>query len=177
MADPNGEVSKEQRGHLQDAWKVSEDVAMHFNNLLLGFRLKAIGGIAVGAVVGVGLKVGDFANPIVVLGLFVGLAVIWVLVWATDFFYYYRLLAGAVDELLRLEKKLGDIRLSHLIERRVQGAGRPEGDIDNLLRYPARYPGKFPSRAIWFFYGLPALFLMLVVFWLVLVLVRVCGST
>ena len=28
MADPNVEVSNEQRGHLNDAWKVSEDVAM-----------------------------------------------------------------------------------------------------------------------------------------------------
>ena len=98
MVDPNKELSTEQRGHLHDAWKVSEDVAMHFNNLLLGFRLKAIGGIAVGAVVGIGLKVGELANPVVVLSLFVGLAVIWLLVWAADFFYYYRLLAGAVDE-------------------------------------------------------------------------------
>lgn len=165
MADPNGELSKEQRGHLHDAWKVSEDVAMHFNNLLLGFRLKAIGGIAVGAVVGIGLKVGDLANPVVVLSLFVGLAVIWLLVWAADFFYYYRLLAGAVDELLRLEKKLGDIHLSHLIERRVQGAGRPEGDIDNLLPCPAKYPGKFPSWPIWVFYGLPALILVAMTIW------------
>ena len=164
MADPN-EVSEEQRSRLFEAWKVSEDVAMHFNNLLLGFRLKAIGGIAVGAVVGIGLKVGDSAKPVVVLCLFVALMVIWLLVWAADFFYYYRLLAGAVDEILRLEKKLGDIHLSHLIERRVQGDGRPEGDIDNLLPCQVKYLGKFPSWPFWVFYSIPVLILLGIVIW------------
>lgn len=165
MADLTGEVSKEQRDHLRDAWKVSEDVAMHFNNLLSGFRLKAIGGIAVGAVAGIGVRVGDLAKPVTVAAGFAGLAVIWSLFWAADFFYYYRLLAGAVDELLRLETKLGDIHLSHLIERRVHGNGRPEGDVECLLPLPAKYPPKCPSWPIWLFYGLPALLLVEAAVW------------
>ena len=68
--------------------------------------------------------------------------------------------AGAVDELLCLEKKLGNIHLSHLIERRVQGAGRPNGDIETLLPLQAKHPGNFPSWPIWLFYGLPELILV-----------------
>lgn len=162
----SSELSDGKRKRLEDAWKVGEGVAMHFNDLLLGFRLKAIGGIAVAAVVGIGLKVGDFADPFVVLSLFVGLLVIWGLVWAVDFLYYYRLLAGAVDELLRLEKELGDLHLSHLIERRVRGGGPPKNDINDELPYQPRYASKYPSWPIWVFYGLPALILVTMAIWL-----------
>ena len=153
-------LSSEDRRQLIDVWKVSEDVAMHFNSLLLGFRLKAISGIAVGAVVGFGLKFSDLTNPSVAPVVFVALAVIWFLVWAADFLYYYRLLAGAVDELLRLEKALGNIHLSHLIERRVQGGGRPERGIESLVPCDAKYPAKYPSWPIWVFYTVPALVLL-----------------
>jgi hypothetical protein len=159
MSKSTPELSHERRTYLLEAWKTSEDVAMHFNNLLLGFRLKAIGGIAVGAVAGFGLKLGDFAHPHVVGTVFMALAIIWVLVWAADFFYYYRLLAGAVDELLRLEGVLGDVHLSHLIERRVQGEDRPKRDI-NLLSYIPRNPSRHPSWPIWVFYAVPFLVLV-----------------
>ncbi len=142
------------------AWKISEDVAMHFNGLLIGFRLKAIGAIAVGAVVSIGLKLGKLADPAMISYLFASLAIIWVLVWAADFFYYYRLLAGAVDELLRLERKLRIVHLSHLIERRVRGEGQPKDDIESILPYNAKYAPKYPFWPIKVFYGLPALLLI-----------------
>src|SRR5262249_49527144 len=139
---PPDKLTEDRRHHLREAWKTSEDVAMHFNNLLLGFRLKSVGGIAAGAVLGFGLKVGELAHWGVIFAIFVALTMIWVLVWAADFFYYYPLLAGAVDELLRLEKELGDIRLSHLIERRVQRHGPPpKGDTKEFMMYMPRYPG------------------------------------
>jgi hypothetical protein len=136
------------RTHLREAWKVSEDVAMHFNNLLVGFRLKAMGGIAIGAVTAIGLNIGHLENPRFVAGVFVVLTMIWVLVWALDFFYYYRLLIGAVDELLRLEKKLGDISLSHSIECRVHGKERPHGDIQTEIPSSPEYPSVV-SHAVW----------------------------
>jgi hypothetical protein len=169
MVDPDGEMLTEHRGHLLDAWKVGEEVAMHFNTLLLGFRLKAIGGIAIAAVIGIGLKVGDFANPLVVLSIFISLAVIWILIWIIDFLYYYRLLVGAVDEILRLERRLGDIYLSHFIGRWVQGVVPSNDESDVSPHVPTTYPTKFPSWPIWVFYGLPELILVTIVIWLVYV--------
>ena len=148
------------RGHFMDAWKTSEDVAMHFNGLLLGFRLKAIGGIAVGAVVTTGIKLSDLGDRALIASLFAGLAVIWILVWIADFCYYYRLLAGAVDELLRLERRLGNVHLSHLIERRVRGEGRPKPDIESILPYDANCAPTLPSWPIWVFYTVPTALLL-----------------
>jgi len=162
--------SIETRQELLEAWKTSEEVAMHFNNLLLGFRLKAIGGVAAGAIGAVGLKFGELADPRIVLAVFVALAITWALVWAADFFYYYRLLTGAVDELLRLEALLGNIRLSNLIERRVRGGGPPGGASSSFHLYQAGHPRKFPSWPLWVFYSVPAsvLVMMAVTLWIAL---------
>jgi len=165
MADLN-EISPEQRGLLHDTWKVGEDVAMHFNNLILGLRLKAIGGIVAGTVVGIGLKLGNLTDTVVIFSLSVALLIVWILVWAADFFYYYPLLAGAVDEILRLEKRLGYIHLSKLIERRVRGDGPPKDDIDDQLTRQVKYPSRFPSWPIWVFYCFPTLILVLMAVWL-----------
>lgn len=165
MSESTNSLSGERGARLLEAWKTSEDIAMHFNNLLLGFRLKAIGGIAVAAVLAVGLKVGELADPGIIVAVFVSLAIIWLLVWAADFFYYYRLLAGAVDELLRLGNMLGQIRLSHLIERRVQGTRRPagtrvpfsrtaQGTLPNVP--PGQYGFSMPCRPSYLFCSLPA---------------------
>ena len=143
-----------------DAWKTSEDVAMHFNGLLLGFRLKAIGGIAVGAVVSIRFNFGQLSDHIPIHWLLGGLAVIWILVWGADFCYYYRMLAGAVDELLRLERRLGNVHLSHLIERRVRGEGRPKNDIESIIPYKAKCAPNYPCWAIWVFYCVPAVILI-----------------
>ncbi len=161
----NGQIAPapHERTVLLEAWKVSEDVAMHFNGMLLGFRLKAIGGIAVGAVgavISTGFKFGGLANRAVISTLFAGLAVIWLLIWAADFRYYYRLLAGAVDELLRLERRLGNVHLSHLIERRVRGGAQPKDDIESILPYKAVCAPKYPCLAIWVFYVVPAAILI-----------------
>lgn len=155
-------LSKDERVHLMDAWKISEDVAMHFNRLLIGFRLKAIGGIAVsavGAVVSIEFKFGNSASRALILTTFTVLAGIWFLVWAADFCYYYRLLAGAIDELLRLERRLGNVHLSHLIERRVRGKGPPKDDIE-LIAYDAKNTAKYPSWPIWMFYSVPTAILI-----------------
>lgn len=156
MSTEPDEQTEENREELMEAWKTSEDVAMHFNVLLLGFRLKAIVGIALGAVVSIGFKFDQLADRVPVYSLVAGLAVIWHLVWAVDFLYYYRLLAGAIDELIRLERRLGNVHLSHLIERRVWGGGRADSNIESIIPYNAKGPGKYPSWPIWLFYVVPA---------------------
>jgi hypothetical protein len=152
------------RKHLHDTWKVCEGVAMHFNTLLQGFRLKAIGGIALGAAIVVGLKLCDSTNHLAIALFFAALAAIWALVWALDFFYYYRLLAGAVDELLRIERELGDVYLSHQIEHRVAHSYAAAGatatnDLSHLhLRVP---PPPYPPWSIRVFYLVPLCLLLL----------------
>ena len=153
---PNCEDTKRQR--LLEAWKQSEDVAMHFNNLLAGFRLKAIGGLAVGATLAAGLKAGIGTNPSVVSAVLVGLAITWRLVAWLDFSYYYRRLAGAVTELLRLEEVLGEVQLSQAIERAVAGKRVAAGQVPPLR--------SSPSGAVWFFCLVPGIGLLIVA-WLV----------
>lgn len=106
-----------------DYWMECEKVAMHFNDLLSGLRLKAIGGLALaGAVLGTLAEKAEFsleAYKAIASGLLV-LAALWIAVAALDLFYYSDLLRGAVDELERLESAPQlQVRLSSAIETRV----------------------------------------------------------
>jgi len=109
-------------------WKSYEDVAMHFNDLIIRLRIQSIGGIAaLAAILGIFLneRNGDSSNPfsycIASIALFV-LMLFWVGIFFLDIFYYNRLLEGAVNAIMELEKskdifaKKKDIRLSTNIE-------------------------------------------------------------
>ena len=156
------------RQDLVNYWTKSQDVAMHFNTLLQGYRLKAIGGIAIGAAIAIGLKLCDhrFCQNIdhrIVAAFFVALAVIWALVWISDYFYYYRLLAGAIDELLRIEKELNDVYLSHQIEHRVSHGYPAEGAVESVdltSLHRIRRPPTVPSLPITIFYSVPLILLV-----------------
>jgi hypothetical protein len=101
------------------AWEKHEDVAMHFNDLIMRWRLQAIGGLA-GFVTLAGFVVGDAASPQVryraMLILTTVIAFAWVAVGAIDLFYYRRLLQGAVDAIIELERKSSLLNLSTRIE-------------------------------------------------------------
>jgi hypothetical protein len=133
---------------------------MHFNTLLLGFRLKALGGIALGGTIAVGLDHKDVLGTGTVAGILGGLAVIWALIGIVDFFYYYRLLAGAVDELLRLEPKLGDVWLSHQIAWRVEGDAAATSPKETFTCQNSTRSPYLPSWAIRVFYVVPFLLLV-----------------
>ena len=102
---------------------------MHFNELLLNFRLKALGALTiVGGLVG-SLLLGKSEGPPPRVNLFVFagaagfLALVWIGLWIIDAFYYRRLLRGAVRDAIRLEGLSdGLIRLSTIIEEEVEGA-------------------------------------------------------
>jgi hypothetical protein len=165
MAKDNQTIMLEKE-HLIEAWKKSEDVAMHFNELLMGFRLKAIGGIAIGATIAVGLKLSDARiDHSIATVFFAVLATIWLLIWAAEFFYYYRLLAGAVDELLRIEQRLGDVFLSHQIEHRIKRncpAAKTAPTEDPTFLYASAGTPPYPTLAIWLFYLVPLVILIAV---------------
>jgi Na+/melibiose symporter-like transporter len=90
-------------------WKYYEDVAMHFNDLIIRLRAQSIGGIAaLATVLGIVIKSCDQTNG----GFNYGLAIIailclmlfWVAIWVLDQRYYNRLLEGSVNAILELEK-------------------------------------------------------------------------
>ena len=105
-------------------WTKYEDVAMHFNDLIMRWRLQAIGGLA-GLLTLAGFVVGDASTLLVryraMLILSGVLAFGWVGVACIDLFYYRRLLQGAVDAILDLESRTGGrILLSTQIEDRAR---------------------------------------------------------
>ena len=113
-----------------ELWKVYEDVAMHFNELIIKLRTQALGGItAISALAGIAV---NFTNgPAtaeqwhIVSGILCFLLFAWVAIAVLDLCYYHTLLLGAVDALLQLERG-SDITLSTAIEKRF-GRGQPEG--------------------------------------------------
>ena len=110
-----------------DLWFRYEEIAMHFNNLLMQFRLQLMGGAGVIGTVAsylIGAKVTEphehnWLRALVSTGL-------WVLIAAAaslDLFYYDRLLKGAVAGLLELEAQNPTIQMSTRIEA-VVGHGK-----------------------------------------------------
>lgn len=103
-------------------WDKYEQVAMHFNDLIMRWRLQAIGGLA-GVVAVAGFVVKD-SDPDyqyrAMLLLSLALTVGWVGIAIIDLFYYRRLLQGAVKAILALEESTPRIQLSTLIEKNAK---------------------------------------------------------
>ena len=81
---------------------------MHFNDLIIRLRTQALGGVAAVATVATVLFRGDIAHDLrwgTLTATFFLLSLFWVAVWVLDFGYYNRLLLGAVDALIELEKQ------------------------------------------------------------------------
>jgi hypothetical protein len=130
-----------------DLWKKYEDVAMHFNDLIMRWRLQAIGGLA-GLVTLAGFVVGDAATLTVRYRAMVILSGVltfgWVGVALIDLLYYRRLLQGAVKAILVIERDHPRITLSTLIENEAASAS---------------------TIAPWVFYGCGLLPLLTIMIW------------
>lgn len=148
-----------------EVWKTYEEIAMHFNQLLIHLRTRALGGVAaIGAVVGL---VGKQLNPStewgVIFAVLAFLSFAWVALFVLDECYYNRLLEGAVMAIIELEKKTEagtgpKLNLSHKIEEAVRNEARSEKKAS-----PDRKPldDLAGRRGRWLFYGL--VFLPLIV--------------
>lgn len=111
---------------VQALWSRYEDVAMHFNDLLIRLRLQSLAGIAaVSTLVGLFSKEGITDIKLSWLAatiIFVAMALFWIAIWCLDVLYYNRLLSGAVAALLHLEEQtkagrpVTDIQLSTAID-------------------------------------------------------------
>lgn len=109
----------------QALWSRYEDIAMHFNDLLMRLRSQSLAGIAAaGTLVGLFTKTGiaDLTNSWLAAALiFFALALVWVAIWCLDFLYYNRLLTGAVAAIIDIETqskggKVTAIQMSTTIE-------------------------------------------------------------
>jgi hypothetical protein len=102
-------------------WLEYEKIAMHFNDLLIRFRLQAVGGLAaVGAIAGVMVsdKGSTQSRYQVAAVTFALLAIAWVALAALDIFYYRLLLRGAVETIRSLEETFPPgYRMSKTIDR------------------------------------------------------------
>jgi MFS family permease len=100
---------------------------MHFNDLMMRWRLQAIGGMAA-LVTLAGFVVGgadDLATRYRAMFILAGLlAFVWVGVALIDLRYYRKLLKGAVLAIEDLEGRTEDLRLSTKIEEVAKRPGR-----------------------------------------------------
>jgi hypothetical protein len=110
----------------QRLWEKYEDIAMHFNDLLMRLRTQSLAGVAaLSTLVGVFTKGGPGTNTgwLVAGAVFTAMALFWMAICCVDITYYNRLLRGAVTALKRLEYEskptaltASEINMSTLIE-------------------------------------------------------------
>jgi hypothetical protein len=114
---------------VQCLWEKYEDIAMHFNDLLIRLRTQSLAGIAaLSAVVGIFSKEGGAPSNlqldwVVAEAIFAAMIGFWIAIWCLDMVYYNRLLNGSVRAIVELEKQTDDgsafdgkIEMSRLIE-------------------------------------------------------------
>src|SRR5262245_43882928 len=128
MAEPKPPI--EQGWPVLKLWQKYEDIAMHFNDLLIRLRTQALGAIAaLATIIGVFAKAGEDRHTSweMVAFAFAILLAFWLAIWVIDFCYYNRLLKGAVAALLEVERQskaelyIQNINMSTKIEAAVAG--------------------------------------------------------
>lgn len=154
-AAPENSMSDEQRLKL---WEKYEEVAMHFNDLILRLRVQALAGItAVFALSGIAVNFA--AGPAtteqwdVIFGTLLFLIAAWIAIAILDLCYYHTLLLGAVDALLEFEEN-SEINLSTSIEQRFRRS-RPRTDDER--REWRRWLGERRWPLVFYGIGLTAL--------------------
>jgi hypothetical protein len=133
-------------------WKEYEKIAMHFNSLIIKLRSQSLGGVAVFAtLIGLVAKPEMTAKPRweLLTGAFLLLSIFWVAVWFLDLGYYNRLLAGAVDALIKIEAqssaRVERITLSTTINEYLRGDRRGT-DRPSESEKSTQVPGNVTER-------------------------------
>lgn len=123
-------------------WSKYEDIAMHFNDLAMRFRLQALAGV--GAATAAAGSILSHAGILAVrpLGYFLlALSVIWIGLWVMAVYYYQALLIGAVKAILQREKdapwkRPGETGLSSAIEHQVRRTWPSDNAVAGQKRRP-----------------------------------------
>lgn len=125
-----GAPAGEEGWDVKDLWDKYENIAMHFNDLLIKLRTQALGAVAViSTFVGIFSRseIDNVVNWGLAAAVFFFLCIFWIAIWILDVFYYNRLLLGAVDAIIALEQtskhktRIREIDISTKIERAVAG--------------------------------------------------------
>lgn len=91
----------------QKLWEKYEDIAMHFNDLLMRLRSQSLAGVAgITTLVGVFTKIGKQGPTIdwpAATAILFAVECFWIAIFCLDIFYYNKLLVGAVEALTKLE--------------------------------------------------------------------------
>lgn len=134
-------------------WKEYEALAMHFNDLLMRLRSQSLAAVATFATaasvllktdaIGTDFSWGTLAT------VFGSLFVFWIAIWLLDFFYYNRLLLGAIDALEEIEKESKTASRVFQIELSTR--------IEKAIKRPRKRRRR--SKGLWLFYGIVALLL------------------
>lgn len=128
---------------IYELWAKYEDIAMHFNDLLIRLRTQALAAVAALTTI-IGIFAKSEANTktnweMVAFALAV-IIVFWIAVWVLDFSYYNRLLLGAAAALFDLEEaskhklRIHHIEMSTKIRDAVAGDNPWETGTWNLIR-------------------------------------------
>lgn len=137
MANETNEIS------IFEVWKEYEKIAMHFNDLLMKIRTQGLAAVAtLSVLIGAVSQTSDGGMnwTLLSIGFFV-LSCVWAGIWILDYFYYNRLLVGAVVALKEIEKQskthqtITELKLSTRVEDAV--ADRLELE-DKIAIGPAR---------------------------------------
>ena len=142
-------------------WKSYEDVAMHFNDLIIRIRIQSLAGIAaLATILGIILKSnigqdGAFNYGLAIIAI-ICLMFFWIAIWILDLRYYNRLLEGSVNAILELERnkegflKSKHINLSSNIERAFKVKFEHESGREvEIQRQETRKP--FINGRKWFY--------------------------
>jgi len=91
-------------------WDKYEQIAMHFNGLLIHLRTQALGAVATVVTAAGFLLTRSPSEPWwAVFAVSFLLLLAWCTLWMIDVCYYSRLLLGAVNALIKIEKQSGEL--------------------------------------------------------------------
>ena len=150
MPDPKPRT--EQGWPVFELWQKYEDIAMHFNDLLIKLRTQALGAIAaLATIIGVFAKAGEDRHTSweMVAFAFATLFAFWLAIWVIDFCYYNRLLKGAVAALLEVERQSN----AELYIQNIDMSTKIEAAVAGRLKREPQEPTQWQlSRGSWIFY-------------------------
>jgi hypothetical protein len=145
MSGPEARPATAHEGwSIKELWEKYEDIAMHFNDLLIRLRMQALGVVAaLSTVVSIFSKSENQVTWEIASGVFFGLTLFWIAIWVLDFGYYNRLLTGAVQALVQLEEKSRTQRTLNHIDMSTIIGHSVAGRLKHNLR---------PTAGMWMFY-------------------------
>lgn len=100
-------------------WSKYEDIAMHFNELIIKLRVQALGGLTISGTLATAIFKGENdSNSLKLLVPFFLTG--WIAIYFLDMHYYNRLLSGAADAIVELEQQFKSIKLSKKITEEIR---------------------------------------------------------